>query len=415
MGVKHAALTVLLCMGAVAVSGRAIAITLGELQARPSHPPPYVFRLAILSAPHGSLDIPAVTVRQPQDALSFVKNNTLELQLRSLTDVELEVSHAGQTLNRLLMKHEFQAARAPLEAALAWDHYQTAKAKGAPRLRLAALLDTAYQSYQAWRQFDPTAARHPLAQVTRERLRFLAESPRHADPTGQEAPPGVSQPPAGLLPGAGTDGAAGRTVLERETEIIREAMHELMVRVTPWPETEGSRWPGQGGKTTSLVPLLLGGVFIAGLTSLFTSHLMQRSLANQARRRRRVLVEAARLAGAEHTPGPPRLGEGQMTQFLMRRSVPPQRAAVVRHLRVSHKIKRRIRLRPRHVPRESPPPRVAEHAAAVAPISLPRALAPAELSEALGNLRQALLHLRHQLPPSSTGARTDSSLARRAR
>jgi hypothetical protein len=414
MGVKHLALALLLSAGGIVVPAKAVALTLGELQASPRHPPPYVFRLPILAAPHGSLDAAAVTVRRPQDALSFVKNNTLELQLRSLTDVELEVSHGGQTLNRLLVKYELQAARAPLEAAMTWEHYQTAKAKGLPRLRLSALLDAAYQSHQAWSQFNPAAARDPLAQVAQERLRFLAASPRLADPTSREASHREGQPPAEWSPETGTDSAVERTVVEREIAMIREEIHQLMVRVTPWPEAEVARWPSQGDTTTALVPLLLGGVFVAGLTSLFTGYMMQRWVADHARRRR-LFAAAVGLERAEHPSGTARLGTSQVVQPLARRPGPRQRAAVVRRLRVSYKIKRRVRFHPGPGPRGSLSPQEAEHAAAVAPIALPRASAPAELSEALGKLRQALLHLRRILPPSSGNEHAGPGLGRRAR
>ncbi len=55
-----------------------------------------------------------VALAEPQDALSFVRHNRLELRLRALSDVELEVTQGRQTLNRLLLKSELQAARARL-------------------------------------------------------------------------------------------------------------------------------------------------------------------------------------------------------------------------------------------------------------------------------------------------------------
>ena len=58
-----------------------------------------------------------MTVRQPHDTLSFVKQHVVELRLRALADVELEVSYGGQTLNRLLPKSELQAARMRVEMA----------------------------------------------------------------------------------------------------------------------------------------------------------------------------------------------------------------------------------------------------------------------------------------------------------
>jgi hypothetical protein len=71
-----------------------------------------------------------VVVRRPGTVLWFVANNTLELHLLELADVELEVSHGGQTVNRLLLKTELQAARARMLSGTRRDHDQTAKAPG---------------------------------------------------------------------------------------------------------------------------------------------------------------------------------------------------------------------------------------------------------------------------------------------
>jgi hypothetical protein len=414
MRVTRLALAILLGAGGVAVPAMAVALTLGELQASPRHPPPYVFRLPILAAPHGSLDTPAVTIRRPQDALSFVKGNTLELQLRALTDVELEVSHGGQTLNRLLTKHELQGARASLGAAMTWEHYQTAKAKGLPSSRLSALLDTAYQSHQAWNRVDPAAARDPLAQVAQERLRLLAASPGLSDPISQKASLQGDQSPAEQAPDTGPDDAIQRTLLEREMALLRGEIHRLMTQVTPWPATDVSPWPLHGDKATALVPLLLGGMLIAGLISFFTGYMMQRWVADYARRRR-LFAAAVGLERVAPASGTTRLGTGQVASLLAQRPVPQQRAAVVKRLHVSHKIKRRVHFHPGHAPQGSPPPQAAGPAAAAAPLALPGASAPAELNEALGNLRQALLRLRRLLPPPSNSERAASRLGRGAR
>jgi hypothetical protein len=156
-------------------------------------------------------------------------------------------------------------------------------------------------------------------------------------------------------------------------------------------------------------------VCIAGLTSLFTCYLMQRWVSNHARRRRRVSVTSVRPAGADHSAGTAKLSEEQVTQLLMRRPVPQPRAAVVRRLRVSHKIKRRIRFHPVRAQGGLPARLAGERAAAMASGPLPRASAPGELSEALRNLRQALQRLRRLLPPSNSGNHADSLAERRAR
>ena len=398
MRVTPLTLAIWLSAGGIAVPGLAVALTLGELQASPRHPPPYVFRLPILAAPHGSGDTPAVTVRQPRDAISFVKNNTLELQLRALTNVELEVSHGGQTLNRLLTQHELQGARASLEAATAWKHYQTAKAKGLPRSRLAALLDTAYQSHQAWNRFDPAAARDPLAQVAQERLRLLAASPTVADLRSQEAPLRGNPSAAAQIAAMGPDDPVRRTMLEREMALVRGEIHRLTRQVTPWPATEVSPGPFHADKATALVPLLLGGMLIAGVTAFFTGYMMQRWVADHARRRCRS-VAAVGLERATRPVATSRLATGQLARLLAQAPMPQQPAAVVKRLRVSHTIKRRVRFQPGHARQGSLPPRLRAPAPAVTPVSSPGASAPVELSEALGNLRQALLHLRRLLPP----------------
>ncbi len=413
MGVRHVAVAVLLIASVVMASGRAVAVTLGELQAVPSTPPLYVFRLAILAAPDGSIDTPAVTVRQPRDALSLVKNHTLELRLRSLTDVELEVSYGGQTLNRLLMKSELLGARARLDAATSWSRYQAAKAADAPRLQLRVLLDTAYQTHRAWGQFDPVAARQPLAQLTQERLLFLAADVRQAVPVSQEGSPRDGGLPEGQLPSPRTDGTAERAMLEREVSVVREEMRDLMARVTPWAEVETSARPLHGHEATPLVALVLGGVCIAGLTSLFTGYLIQRRLSAQAQRRRRTFA-AIRRATAELTAGTGLLPTGR-NPLAAGRPAPSPPAAVVRHLRVSHKTRRRVRIHASPDNRDATPPRLAEPIRAVARLSHPRASTPAELIEALGNLRQDMLNLQHWLTTSSPSEHTDAGRGRRAR
>jgi hypothetical protein len=414
MGVRHVAVAVLLIASVVMASGRAVAVTLGELQAVPSTPPLYVFRLAILAAPDGSIDTPAVTVRQPRDALSLVKNHTLELRLRSLTDVELEVSYGGQTLNRLLMKSELLGARARLDAATSWSRYQAAKATDAPRPQLRVLLDTAYQTQRAWGQFDPVAARQPLAQVTQERLLFLAADVRPAVPVSQEGSPRDGALPEGQLPSLSTDGTSDKAMLEREVSVVREEMRDLMARVTPWAEVETSARQLHGHEATPLVALVLGGVCIAGLTSLFTGYLIQRRPSAPAQQRRRTFAAAVRRATAELTAGTGLLPTGR-NPLSAGRPAPSQPAAVVRHLRVSHKTRRRVRVHASPDHRDAAQPRLAEHTRVVARISHPRASTPAELIEALGNLRQDLLNLQHWLTSSRPLERTDAGRGRRAR
>jgi hypothetical protein len=376
MGVQHIALVVVASL--LAVAAPAMGLELGELQAVPGHHPPYLFRLAIISSPRGSSDIPAVMVRQPRDALSFVKNNVLELRLRSLTDVELEVSQRGQTFNRLLLKRELQTARARLDATTAWQRYQAAKAKGAAHLQLTALLDAAYHTHQTWGQFDPVAARQPFAQIEQERLRFLAASGRDPESFPQES--------------------LDRAMLEREVQGIREETHNLVGRVTPWEGLSTPIWHLGEGRATLISTLVLGGLFIAAVTSLCTGYLMQRRALDRERQRRQVLAALIRRAPAELTSGAATLPTAQRVQLTGDQHDALEPITVVRRVRVSHKTRRRIRLqasRDRHAAIQE---QVAKHSQVVARLSPAEPSAAVELAEVLGNLQRELLKLRRLLP-----------------
>jgi hypothetical protein len=343
-----------------------------------------------------------------------VKNNTLELQLPSLTDVELEISHGGQTLNRLLMKIELMAARTRLEAATAWSRYQTAKAKSSPRLQLAALLDTAYQAHQAWAQVDPGAAQHPLAQVAQERHRFLTVHTRQSDPGILEASTRAGPFAEEEAPGPVIAHAPDRTMLEREMQAIRDEIHHLMTRVTPWADAEGPARRPQERKASSFFPLLLGGVLIAGLASIFTGYMLQRRGSEHARQGQRVLRALQRPTPAQLTSGSSRRGTAQRHPLVEGEFAVQPSAPVVRHLHLSYKTTRRVRIHTLRQHRATALSQQAEHTAAVTRVSHGGTLAPVALIEALANLRQNLLNLQHLLMTTGSAARTDAGPGRRA-
>lgn len=382
MGVKHLTRAAVVVASALLAAAPATAIELGALQAVPSGQASYVFRLAIVASPHAA-DPPAVTVHQPQDAISVVKHDRLELRLRSLTDVELEVSHGGQTLNRLLLRSELQAARAHLDAATAWKRYQAAKARGAPRPQLAALLDSAYHAHQTWGQFDPVAARQPLAQVEQERLRVptaAGRQPELGTPEAESPEPPVATTTRPAAAG-GLDGAG----LERELQALREEMHHLAGRATAWVGGGPPPAPPEPQVAPPLLTLLLAGVVLVGATSLCTGYALQRRAVARQRRR----------SGAE-----------------------PQawrRITVVRRVRVSRQSRRRVRVR------AAPPPCQALQAGAeppaggVAPTFQGGPAAPAQLAAALHKLRRELRHLQRLLPTSATAARPDAEAGRAGR
>ncbi|HEX2187153.1 MAG TPA: hypothetical protein VHN78_16795, partial [Chloroflexota bacterium] len=323
MGVKHLTCAAVVVASALLVAAPVMAIELGELQAVPSGQASYVFRLAIAASPHAA-DPPAVTVHRPQDAISVVTPNRLELRLRSLTDVELEVSHGGQTLNRLLLRSELQAARAHLDAATAWKRYQVAKARGAPRPQLTALLDSAYHAHQTWGQFDPVAARQPLAQVEQERLRVPTAGGRQPELDAPEA--ASREPPVAAItrPAATTAGSLDGAGLERELQALREEMHHLAGRATA--SLGGGPPPAHPAPQVAppLLTLLLGGVVLVGVTSLCTGYVLQRRAVERQRRRWPVAaVPRPQFSGAE-----------------------PQawrRVTVMRRVRVSRQTRRRVR------------------------------------------------------------------------
>jgi hypothetical protein len=316
MGMAPLVLTVMVSL--LAGSAQVLAMALGDLQAVPSSYPPYIFRLPIITPPQGSSAIAAVTVRQPPDALLLVKQQVLELRLRALTDVELEVRQGGQTLNRLLLKSELQEARMRLDTVPASESPQPIRAKDGDR-RLAEAT--------------------PLTLASAE--------------------------------------ASHRAVLEREIEGIRQEIHNLVGRVTPW---EGvAPLAGETGQSTMTagLTLVLGGLCIAGITSLVMGYMMQRHVLNLERRRRQALILSIRrmqdqLAGGG-APVRPAL----------------QPVTILRRVRVSQKTRRRCRGRVSHE-------HDAEHIRLVARTSQHVPSAPADLLETLARLRRELMRLQRK-------------------
>ena len=244
MGRAHIALAVIVVASICGWAAQVVAIELGELQAVPSNSPPYIFRLPLITPLHGPSASGTVTVRQPPGALSFVKQHVVELRLRSLTDVELEVSYGEQTLNRLLLKTELQAARMRLEMAPASNLSPPARAKGRDR------------------PFSETSS--------------------------------VTQAP---------EGASHRPLFERELEGIRREIQRLVERVTPWEELSPPLADRGEVAITVVLTLLLGGFFSVGVTSLIMGYLMQRRASDRERRRRRALTLSIRRMQDQHAAG----------------------------------------------------------------------------------------------------------------
>jgi len=353
MGVKHLVLMVRVLAGLVWLATQADALELGELQAAPGHDPPYVFRLTITRSPHSRTDIPAVTVRQPRDVVSMIKPNFLELRLPALADVELEINQGGQTLNRLLLKSEFQAARAALETAATTGRHQPATLKERPgRMEEAKPLTIAAE----------------------------------ASPT--------------------------QVLLEHEVQELRQAIGTLVERVIPWEGLVTSARPDEERGAAPVFTLTVGGgvgialvlLCIGFMARCQTIERQQRHVLEARIRRLRGRLRAAGLAGQLHQraqlSGPPPRALGLVT--------------IKRRVRVSQKTRRHI-LRTSRRRDEAMQAGTLGQTQSSAQCSQSERLAPAEVVEALGYLRRDLINLQRRLPHvnRSEGSHTEPPRARR--
>jgi hypothetical protein len=148
--------------------------------------------------------------------------------------------------------------------------------------------------------------------------------------------------------------------------------------VTPWAGAATPSGPAAAPAATPLTTLLLGGLLIAGVVSLGTGYVLQRRALAGERQRRRWLTTSMRQAPARNQ---------------QRWRVAP---VTVRRLRVSHHTRRRVRV---HVARHRGAP-----TRLVAQLAHPQPAPPAELVEALDNLRRELLNLQRLLPSARRAA-----------
>jgi hypothetical protein len=355
-GMARLALALVAVGSIVGMAVPGLAIELGEPQALPSAGPLYTFRLPLIAPLYGPSAPARVAVRQPPDTLAFVKQHVIEFRLRALADVELEVSYGGQTLNRLLPKSELQAARARVDTALASSAPLPARAKERDR---------------------PSAEAMPVAPV----------SPRATD----------------------------HSLIEREIAGLRQGIHALVERVAPWEGLSAPVGNGADRGVPDVLVLTVGGFFAVGGTALTLGCLMRRRRRARERQRRQaptLSIRRARDQAALTVPIP-----------AVRQRVPlagptPQALAPVRRvrrIRVARKTRRRFRLwAPGHAPGIAQ-----EHG--TAPIrpggrsSQRLPAAPAELIEALVQLRSELMRLQGGLPTHVTPAHPEAGSRRHLR
>jgi hypothetical protein len=319
------------------IMGRAAhgpAIELGELHAVPSHSPPHLFRLPLLAPPHAASVRAEVTVRHPADTLAFVKHRMVELRLRTLADVELEVSFAGQTLNRLILRSELQAAQMRAEWVSASNLFLPAKAKGRDR---------------QW----------------------------------SEAMPSVQQ----------AAGASDHSLIEREMEGIRQEIHTLVARVAPWQGATPLEEPRVGVPVAAVLMLVLGGCFIVAVASLTLGSMLQgRAIARQQRRREALTVAIRQMRDqqaveASILPALPPVPQSQAPNEAL---VP---VAMMHRVRVVQKTRRRLRLWAPGNRRSLAPQQDVKPLRPQARTCRPGSSTPAELLHALAQLRGELMRL----------------------
>jgi hypothetical protein len=330
-------------------AAQVLGFELGALQAVPSNSPPYIFRLPLLTPPHGASATAAVTVRHPPDTLSFVKQHVVELRLRALADVELEVSYGGQTLNRLLPKSELQAARMRVEMAPASNLSLPVKAKSRDR---------------------PSPEAIPVAQAVA--------------------------------------GASNRSLIEGEIDGIRQEIFSLVERVAPW---EGGTPPNEdraGDAITAVLMLVLGGFFIVAVTSLTMGYMMQRRAIDRERRRREALTSSIRRMRdqlAAEVPILPALRPAPRSRATNEALVP---VAIMRRVRVAQKTRRRFRVWAPGNTRDLTQEHDAELIRPQARTSRRVPSAPAELLDALAQLRGELMRLQGGPTMSTTANHTEA-------
>jgi hypothetical protein len=303
-------------------------IVLGDVLALSGGGPPYHFRLPLTLASRLPDAFPAVTIRHPRDALGLVKPAALELQLRALSDVEIEISYAGQTLNRLIPRAELQAAMA------------------------------------ARQPTEPTASQAPrdaATPVDGSPRRSPARGPRDAVGAASLGTKSAPDRPPPTMVGPKTAAGQGSPAhragdsadlrrLEREVRRIDEEMRRLAALVEP--QSAGIAAPsGRGDIGVMLRGMTVAALLAAAVASLFTGALLWHRAVAWQRRWRRLSMAARHRPSPTFTRLAPALSTASPAGLRGHVAGPP---AVPRRRRVSRRVRRHLQIR---VWRAKRPPR----------------------------------------------------------
>ena len=208
-------------------------------------------------------------------------------------------------------------------------------------------------------------------------------------------------------------GASNRSLIEREIEGIRQEIYSLVERVAPW---EGGSPPNEdraGDAITAVLTLVLGGFFIVAVTSLTMGYMMQRRAIDRERRRREALTLSIRRMRdqlAAEVPILPALQPAPRSRATNEALVP---VAIMRRVRVAQKTRRRFRVWAPGNTRDLTQEHDAELIRPQARTSRRVPSAPAELLDALAQLRGELMRLQGR-PTTSTTANHTEAVSRQA-
>ena len=198
------------------------------------------------------------------------------------------------------------------------------------------------------------------------------------------------------------EGASDRSLIEGEIEGIRQEIQSLVERVTPWERFSPPIGDRAEGTMTAMLTLMLGGFFIVGVTSLIMGYMRQRRAIDRERRRQRALTLSIRRMRDQLAAGVPILPARQPAPLTRATHEALAPVTMIRRVRVAQKTRRRFRVWVPSDMRDVAQEHGAERIRLVARTAQRLPSAPAELLEALAQLRGELMRLQGRPPTSAT-------------